>query len=174
MPPNRIDIVQEWGRAGRFVHATPQQCHYCIYFLISSFKYKLIQINNKKEKVIDETYREEMQDELLETLKLLTISHQCISQSLEVMLSNPHEEINIEYCNRCDHCFVCKGLIIGRKFKKVEPTELLFNIFSDMEIIKNGLTSETIIKVIRSKKKKITNQFSKSPNPRSVISKEPY
>ena len=152
MPPNRTDIVQERGRAGRFAHATPQQCQYCVYFSISTFEYKLIQINNKKEKVINETYREEMQDELLETLKLLIISHQCILQSLEVMLSNPHEDINIEYCNRCDHCFVCKRSIIGRKFKKVELTALLFGIFSDPEILKNNLTSDLITKVIRSKK----------------------
>ena len=152
MPPNRIDIVQERGRAGRFEDATPQQCHYCVYFSISTFEYKLIQINSKKEKVIDETYREEMEDELLETLKLLIISHKCISQSLEVMLSNPHEDINIEYSNRCDHCFVCKRSIIGRKFKKVELTALLFGIFSDPEILKNNLTSDLITKVIRSKK----------------------
>lgn len=56
MPSSRIDIVQERGRAGRFQDASPEQCHYCINFLMSSFEYKLIQINSKKEDVLDYTY----------------------------------------------------------------------------------------------------------------------
>ena len=94
-----------------------------------------------------------MQEELIETLKLLTISKKCISQSLEEMLSNPHEQNNVECCDRCNHCFVCKDLIIGRKFNKNAIIDLLFYIFIDSDIKKTELTSDTVIKFIRSNKK---------------------
>ena len=123
------------------------------FFSFSNFEYKLSQINNQKEEVIDETYRKEMQDELIKTLKLLTISKKCISQSLEEMLSNPHQQNDVECCDRCNHCFVCKDLIIGRKFDKNALIDLLFYIFVYSDIEKPKLTSETVIKFIRSNKK---------------------
>ena len=69
MPSNRIDIVQERGCARRFKDATPRQRCYCINFLISSFEYKIIQINNKNDEILDKTYRDKIQRELLEMLK---------------------------------------------------------------------------------------------------------
>ena len=116
MPSTRVDIVQERGRAGRFSNANPNICFYDISFSMESFEYKLRQIRDRREEVIDNTYREEMETELIETLKLLTISAKCITLELEQTLANPAKASTNKTTNPCNHCSICNKELIGKKF----------------------------------------------------------
>ena len=130
MPSTRVDIVQERDRAGRFSNANPNNCFYDISFSMASFEYKLRQIWDRKEEIIDNTYREEMETELIETLKLLTISAKCITLELEQMLGNPAEVSTNETTDPCNYCSVCNKELIGKKFKIEELKKMLFGVFS--------------------------------------------
>lgn len=89
-----------------------------------------------------------MESELFETLKLLTISPKCISQSLEQMIANPNEERETVTTNRCNHCFVCNDLIHGKTFKKKEMKVLLWRVFLKKENIEGKLTTDKVIHAI--------------------------
>ena len=131
MPSTRVDIVQERGQAGRFFGADPMTCSYDVNFSMGGFNYKLIQILSKKEKILDNTYRKEMECELLHTLKLLTIAPQCIALELEEAMANPDVPCTDEHPNACGNCFVCQKKIHGKEFKREEFKNLLFSVFCD-------------------------------------------
>lgn len=71
-----------------------------------------------------------METELMETLKLLTISAKCITLELEQTLTNPAELSTNETTDPCNYCRVCNEELIGKKFKIDELKKMLFSVFS--------------------------------------------
>ena len=159
MPSKRIDIVQERGCAGRFADSNPDSCSYNLYFCLNSFEYKFRQIMSNHNIVLDDSYREEMKNELFDTLKLLTIPSQCITQELENAMSNPNLDIDT-FPDPCGRCFACKMKCHGRQIRKEGMKSLLFNLFGDGEGVEGELTTSNITNVIRKRQndcKKIFN-----------------
>ena len=60
-----------------------------------------------------------MKVELMEALKLLTISNKCITQDLEMAMLNPNCDNNHSF-DHCGRCFVCRNECHGRKSKKTK------------------------------------------------------
>jgi len=128
MPPNEVDAVQERGRAGRFVGASSDTCFYNICISIESFEHKILQIMDPKELVICPNYRKEMENELMMSLRLLTISKTCIPQILEEHMStnvDGQEQATLD----CGNCFACNHSIHGKKFDREGIILVLFGLF---------------------------------------------
>lgn len=97
---------------------------------MTSFNYKLIQIFSHKETVVEEAYCREMDTDLTKMLKLLTITHKCITLQLEETMTNPKSFDSNKKPHPSQNCSVCEGNVIGKEFKKEEVKNLLFTVFT--------------------------------------------
>lgn len=111
-----VDVVQERGRAGRFPDAGNHLCLYKIYLSVSGFEHRLLQIRDPDTIMMDESYRRDLEDELSDCLKLLTISKDCIMQKLDEMMANPEMKIDESQKLICGKCYICKEKMIGKSF----------------------------------------------------------
>ena len=147
-----MDIVKEGGQAGRFDGANPNLCSYSVIISMKSFEYKLRQILSKHTVILDDSYREEMEMELMDTSKLLTISPKCIAQELEEAMANPNSNVDTD-SQPCGNCYICTGSCHGNPFRKQGILTLLFKVLGVKEGIEGEVTTDNITTEIRKARK---------------------
>ena len=65
-----IDVVQEWGISRQFANARKEVCFYNVYVSLCIFEYKLLQIQDPANMMVDEEHRSKLENELKLCLQL--------------------------------------------------------------------------------------------------------
>ena len=121
-------ILTELGRAGCNRDASFENYSYNIYTSIEWFIYVYERIHDPREKILDEKYRKEQVDDLMEVAKLLGSTSRCYFEEIDTLLGNPASDLST--VGQCNNCPNCRGEnIFGKSLYRDGICELLMKLF---------------------------------------------
>ena len=126
-PPSVHDFVQEKGRAGRRINASPSDYSYHVCISIESLLFLFKRILNPAEEVNNDNYRSRQVEDLLQMAQLITAQTKCYAIAFETILGNPSSPE--EYIPICGSCPACRNDMLFPKIHREGATDVVFDLF---------------------------------------------
>jgi superfamily II DNA helicase RecQ len=164
-PPSIVDICQEKGRAGRQPGAHPSVFGITICFSLESFLLIFKRIHDPSEDIIDDSYRQEQFQDLMNVARLM-VANSCQSIAIELFLANPftgnnssvlnpcrsralNVEGNSSLLSPCGTCTFCNGIKLFPVLQRSGVCHMLFDLFiSGPNIMSSTKEMNNVVKSI--------------------------